>query len=100
MSFNMNAFQNIRNLTNGGTAASTGLPGNQIQEQTASDANGSIPPPLPVEAPVVLAQAKLQLDTTPTQQQLSPTTNSSCCSSSNPDLAQDSNEVEECCICL
>jgi hypothetical protein len=96
----MTAFQNIRNLTNGGAAASTSLQGNQIQEQTASDANDSIPPPLPVEAPVILAQAKLQMDPTPTQQPLSPTTNSSCCSSSNPDLAQDSNEVEECCICL
>ncbi|KAI8333153.1 hypothetical protein BC941DRAFT_435230 [Chlamydoabsidia padenii] len=94
LSFNMTAFQNIRNLTSGSADAA----GNQIQEQTASI--GDSTPPLPVNAPVILAQAKLQLD--PQQQQLtkSATIDSSCCSSSNPELNQESNEVEECCICL
>ncbi|ORZ17780.1 hypothetical protein BCR42DRAFT_412500 [Absidia repens] len=100
ISFNMAAFQNIRNLTNGGAIPSGSFGESQIQEQTASDSLfGTCHPPLPLDASAVLAQTKEQQQLTTSCAAANETTTDSAYSSSN-EVVHGADQVEECCICL
>lgn len=106
ISFNMTAFQNIRNLTNGGAPGaipSGSFVESQIQEQTASNSPFGTchppPPPLPLDASAVLAQTKEQQQLTTSGAAANETTTDSAYSSSN-EVVHGADQVEECCICL
>ncbi|CAO3598343.1 unnamed protein product [Absidia cylindrospora] len=100
ISFNVAAFQNIRNLTNGGAIPSGSFAESQIQEQTASESLfGTCHPPLPLDASAVLAQTKEQQQLTTSCVAGNETTTDSACSSSN-EVVHGADQVEECCICL